>query len=121
MCFIPPGFLVETVQSNPHLLNESSGSVSHRCLENTVSETSIPVPVLNWPNSMLHTDSAYILLSAALLVLRCFIPLYFLLLWPMFNTTLTIQLASYDNTIINLVKNIHICENMKKNIRSVSL
>ncbi|XP_075885810.1 membrane-associated phosphatidylinositol transfer protein 2 [Nelusetta ayraudi] len=56
--------LVETVQSNPHLLNESSGCgaavvvvASHRCQENTVSETSIPVPVLNWPNSTLHTDT----------------------------------------------------------------
>lgn len=61
--------LVETVQSNPHLLNESSGGggavvvvASHRCQENTVSETSIPVPVLNWPNSTLHTDSVYTML-----------------------------------------------------------
>ncbi|XP_071754255.1 membrane-associated phosphatidylinositol transfer protein 2 isoform X3 [Centroberyx gerrardi] len=40
--------LVETMQSNPHLLLESGGAVSHRCLEGTVSETSIPVPILNW-------------------------------------------------------------------------
>ncbi|KAM6902526.1 LOW QUALITY PROTEIN: membrane-associated phosphatidylinositol transfer protein 2-like [Xenentodon cancila] len=48
--------VVETVQSNPQLLMESS-TASHRCLESTVSETSIPVPVLNWPNSQLHPDT----------------------------------------------------------------
>ncbi|KAJ8415563.1 hypothetical protein AAFF_G00425430 [Aldrovandia affinis] len=39
--------LVETVQSNPQLLTESGGPLSTRCLEG-VSETCIPVPVLNW-------------------------------------------------------------------------
>uniref|UniRef100_A0A8D0DCB9 Phosphatidylinositol transfer protein membrane associated 2 n=1 Tax=Sander lucioperca TaxID=283035 RepID=A0A8D0DCB9_SANLU len=46
--------LVETVQSNPQLLMDSIGAVSHRCQDSTVNETSIPVPVLNW---QLHTDS----------------------------------------------------------------
>ncbi|XP_010875715.1 membrane-associated phosphatidylinositol transfer protein 2 isoform X2 [Esox lucius] len=42
--------LVETMQSNPHLLLESVPlSVPLRCQEGGVSETSIPVPVLNWP------------------------------------------------------------------------
>ncbi|XP_036384056.1 membrane-associated phosphatidylinositol transfer protein 2-like isoform X1 [Megalops cyprinoides] len=39
--------LVETVQSNPQLLMESGVVPSLRCPEG-VSETSIPVPVLNW-------------------------------------------------------------------------
>uniref|UniRef100_A0A8C8IAU6 DDHD domain-containing protein n=1 Tax=Oncorhynchus tshawytscha TaxID=74940 RepID=A0A8C8IAU6_ONCTS len=38
--------LVETMQSNPHLLLES---VPLRCQEGGVSETSIPVPVRSWP------------------------------------------------------------------------
>ncbi|XP_034751942.1 membrane-associated phosphatidylinositol transfer protein 2-like isoform X1 [Etheostoma cragini] len=46
--------LVETVQSNPQLLMDSTGAVSHRCQDSTVNETSIPVPVLNW---QLHTDT----------------------------------------------------------------
>ncbi|XP_071224548.1 membrane-associated phosphatidylinositol transfer protein 2-like [Salvelinus alpinus] len=42
--------LVETMQSNPHLLLESVPlSVPLRCQEGSVSETSIPVPVLSWP------------------------------------------------------------------------
>uniref|UniRef100_A0A7N6FB79 DDHD domain-containing protein n=1 Tax=Anabas testudineus TaxID=64144 RepID=A0A7N6FB79_ANATE len=49
--------LVDTMQSNPQLLLESGGGVSHRCLENTVSETSIPVPVLNTQTSQLHMDT----------------------------------------------------------------
>ncbi|XP_061589842.1 membrane-associated phosphatidylinositol transfer protein 2-like isoform X2 [Cololabis saira] len=49
--------LVETVQSNPQLLMESGSAASHRCLESPISETSIPVPVLNWPNSQLHPDT----------------------------------------------------------------
>ncbi|XP_071754263.1 membrane-associated phosphatidylinositol transfer protein 2 isoform X4 [Centroberyx gerrardi] len=48
--------LVETMQSNPHLLLESGGAVSHRCLEGTVSETSIPVPILNWQASQPPTE-----------------------------------------------------------------
>ncbi|XP_062414904.1 membrane-associated phosphatidylinositol transfer protein 2 isoform X1 [Pungitius pungitius] len=40
--------LVETVQSNPHLLMESVGSISQRYQDSSVTETSIPVPVLNW-------------------------------------------------------------------------
>ncbi|KAM3874039.1 membrane-associated phosphatidylinositol transfer protein 2 isoform 2-T2 [Diretmus argenteus] len=43
--------LVETMQSNPHLLMESGGAVPHRSQEGTVNETSIPVPVLNWQAS----------------------------------------------------------------------
>ncbi|KAM3599976.1 uncharacterized protein V6R79_014959 [Siganus canaliculatus] len=52
--------LVETVQSNPQLLMESAAATaaaSHRCQENTVSETTIPVPVLNWQTSQLHADN----------------------------------------------------------------
>ncbi|XP_047425995.1 membrane-associated phosphatidylinositol transfer protein 2-like isoform X2 [Mugil cephalus] len=50
--------LVETVQSNPQLLAvESSGASSHRFQDNAVNETSIPVPVLNWPTTQLHTET----------------------------------------------------------------
>nr|XP_046230402.1 membrane-associated phosphatidylinositol transfer protein 2-like isoform X1 [Scatophagus argus]XP_046230403.1 membrane-associated phosphatidylinositol transfer protein 2-like isoform X1 [Scatophagus argus]XP_046230404.1 membrane-associated phosphatidylinositol transfer protein 2-like isoform X1 [Scatophagus argus]XP_046230405.1 membrane-associated phosphatidylinositol transfer protein 2-like isoform X1 [Scatophagus argus]XP_046230406.1 membrane-associated phosphatidylinositol transfer protei len=49
--------LVETVQSNPQLLMESGGAASHRCQENAINETSIPVPVLNWQASQLHAES----------------------------------------------------------------
>lgn len=56
-------FLVETVQNNPQLLMESGGAASQRCLENAVSETSIPVPVLNWQSSQLHAESVYLLSS----------------------------------------------------------
>ncbi|KAK2818639.1 hypothetical protein Q5P01_024200 [Channa striata] len=48
--------LVDTMQSNPQLLLESAGAASHRCQESAVSETSIPVPVLNTQTSQLHTD-----------------------------------------------------------------
>ncbi|XP_041825629.1 membrane-associated phosphatidylinositol transfer protein 2-like [Melanotaenia boesemani] len=49
--------LVETVQSNPQLLMESGGTASHRWQDSTISETSIPVPVLNWQTSQLNTDT----------------------------------------------------------------
>ncbi|XP_030006824.1 membrane-associated phosphatidylinositol transfer protein 2 isoform X3 [Sphaeramia orbicularis] len=49
--------LVETVQSNPHLLMESGGAVSHRFQDGFISETSIPVPVLNWQVSQPPTDT----------------------------------------------------------------
>ncbi|KAF4108522.1 membrane-associated phosphatidylinositol transfer protein 2 isoform X1 [Onychostoma macrolepis] len=39
--------LVETIQSNPHLLLESVSCAAQRC-QDGISETSIPVPVLNW-------------------------------------------------------------------------
>ncbi|XP_067253499.1 membrane-associated phosphatidylinositol transfer protein 2 isoform X3 [Chanodichthys erythropterus] len=39
--------LVETIQSNPHLLLESVSFAAQRC-QDGISETSIPVPVLNW-------------------------------------------------------------------------
>ncbi|KAK2887994.1 membrane-associated phosphatidylinositol transfer protein 2-like isoform X3 [Channa argus] len=48
--------LVDTVQSNPQLLLESGGAASYRCQENPVSETSIPVPILNTQTSQLHTE-----------------------------------------------------------------
>ncbi|XP_006804785.1 membrane-associated phosphatidylinositol transfer protein 2-like isoform X1 [Neolamprologus brichardi] len=48
--------LVETVQSNPQLLIESGSTASHRNQESTVSETSIPVPVLNWQTSQSNTE-----------------------------------------------------------------
>ncbi|CAJ1070086.1 membrane-associated phosphatidylinositol transfer protein 2-like [Xyrichtys novacula] len=49
--------LVDTVQSNPQLLLESSGSASLRYHENTGNETSIPVPVLNWQSSQIHSET----------------------------------------------------------------
>uniref|UniRef100_I3KDY9 Phosphatidylinositol transfer protein membrane associated 2 n=1 Tax=Oreochromis niloticus TaxID=8128 RepID=I3KDY9_ORENI len=55
--------LVETVQSNPQLLIESGSTASHRNQESTVSETSIPVPVLNWQTSQSHTESVYFILA----------------------------------------------------------
>uniref|UniRef100_A0A9J7Z241 Phosphatidylinositol transfer protein membrane associated 2 n=1 Tax=Cyprinus carpio carpio TaxID=630221 RepID=A0A9J7Z241_CYPCA len=39
--------LVETIQSNPHLLLESVSCAAQRC-QDGISETSFPVPVLNW-------------------------------------------------------------------------
>uniref|UniRef100_A0A3P8R700 DDHD domain-containing protein n=1 Tax=Astatotilapia calliptera TaxID=8154 RepID=A0A3P8R700_ASTCA len=48
--------LVETVQSNPQLLIESGSTASHRNQESTVSETCIPVPVLNWQTSQSNTE-----------------------------------------------------------------
>ncbi|KAM9338019.1 membrane-associated phosphatidylinositol transfer protein 2 isoform 2-T2 [Symphorus nematophorus] len=48
--------LVETVQSNPQLLMEAGAAVPHR-QENPINETSIPVPVLNWQTSQLHTET----------------------------------------------------------------
>uniref|UniRef100_A0A8C9WK80 Phosphatidylinositol transfer protein membrane associated 2 n=1 Tax=Scleropages formosus TaxID=113540 RepID=A0A8C9WK80_SCLFO len=44
--------LVETIQSNPQLLMESGGTLSLRCQEG-ISETCIPVPVLNWQDGSL--------------------------------------------------------------------
>lgn len=58
--FYPLSGLVETVQSNPQLLIESGSTASHRNQESTVSETSIPVPVLNWQTSQSHTESVYL-------------------------------------------------------------
>ncbi|XP_061763808.1 membrane-associated phosphatidylinositol transfer protein 2-like isoform X2 [Nerophis ophidion] len=51
--------LVETVQSNPQLLMETpvGGGASHRGQESGVHETSIPVPVLNWPSSQHHAET----------------------------------------------------------------
>ncbi|KAK7895506.1 hypothetical protein WMY93_020831 [Mugilogobius chulae] len=40
--------LVETVQSNPQLLMDSGSGLPNRVLDGTITETSIPVPVLNW-------------------------------------------------------------------------
>ncbi|XP_072310438.1 membrane-associated phosphatidylinositol transfer protein 2-like isoform X2 [Eucyclogobius newberryi] len=40
--------LVETVQSNPQLLMDSGSGVANRLQDGTITETSIPVPVLNW-------------------------------------------------------------------------
>ncbi|XP_015234255.1 PREDICTED: membrane-associated phosphatidylinositol transfer protein 2 isoform X3 [Cyprinodon variegatus] len=45
--------LVETVQSNAQLLLDSGPPLSFRCQE-TISETCIPVPVLNWQDSSLR-------------------------------------------------------------------
>ncbi|XP_076019650.1 membrane-associated phosphatidylinositol transfer protein 2 isoform X1 [Genypterus blacodes] len=49
--------LVDTVQSNPQLLMDSGGAVSYRCQDGAVSETSIPVPVLNWQAVQPHTET----------------------------------------------------------------
>uniref|UniRef100_A0A8C6PY94 Phosphatidylinositol transfer protein membrane associated 2 n=1 Tax=Nothobranchius furzeri TaxID=105023 RepID=A0A8C6PY94_NOTFU len=56
--------LVETVQSNAQLLLDSGPPLAFRCQE-TISETCIPVPVLNWQESSLKShggvfmDSSY--------------------------------------------------------------
>ncbi|XP_029998695.1 membrane-associated phosphatidylinositol transfer protein 2 isoform X8 [Sphaeramia orbicularis] len=49
--------LVETVQSNAQLLLDSGLPLSLRCQE-TISETCIPVPVLNWQESSLKATPA---------------------------------------------------------------
>lgn len=107
-------FLVETVQSNPLLLMESSGAASHRCQENTVNETSIPVPVLNWQTSQLHTESVYSLMSVPLSVrLSLHSPcvcwpdaVYFtyfkVKFWFIICIVLTIKSISYDNITLNV-------------------
>lgn len=48
----PPPSVVETVQSNAQLLLDSGPPLSLRCQE-TISETCIPVPVLNWQEGFL--------------------------------------------------------------------
>ncbi|XP_068594872.1 membrane-associated phosphatidylinositol transfer protein 2 [Brachionichthys hirsutus] len=53
--------LVETVQSNAQLLLDSGPSLSFRCQETiseTISETCIPVPVLNWQEGYLKAAAA---------------------------------------------------------------
>ncbi|XP_029296006.1 membrane-associated phosphatidylinositol transfer protein 2-like isoform X2 [Cottoperca gobio] len=49
--------LVETVQSNAQLLLDSGPPLSIRCQE-TISETCIPVPVLNWQEGFLRATPA---------------------------------------------------------------
>ncbi|XP_023266476.1 membrane-associated phosphatidylinositol transfer protein 2-like isoform X3 [Seriola lalandi dorsalis] len=49
--------LVETVQSNAQLLLDSGPTLSLRCQE-TISETCIPVPVLNWQEGSLKATPA---------------------------------------------------------------
>ncbi|XP_034452768.1 membrane-associated phosphatidylinositol transfer protein 2-like isoform X5 [Hippoglossus hippoglossus] len=49
--------LVETVQSNAQLLLDSGHPLSLRCQE-TISETCIPVPVLNWQEGFLKATPA---------------------------------------------------------------
>ncbi|XP_032373006.1 membrane-associated phosphatidylinositol transfer protein 2 isoform X2 [Etheostoma spectabile] len=49
--------LVETVQSNAQLLLDSGPPLSLRC-QDTISETCIPVPVLNWPEGSLKATPA---------------------------------------------------------------
>ncbi|XP_047447797.1 membrane-associated phosphatidylinositol transfer protein 2-like isoform X2 [Mugil cephalus] len=49
--------LVETVQSNTQLLLDSGPPLSLRCQE-TISETCIPVPVLNWQEGFLKATPA---------------------------------------------------------------
>ncbi|XP_029959734.1 membrane-associated phosphatidylinositol transfer protein 2 isoform X3 [Salarias fasciatus] len=49
--------LVETVQSNAQLLLDSGPPLSLRCQE-TISETCIPVPVLNWQEGILKATPA---------------------------------------------------------------
>lgn len=44
--------VVETVQSNVQVLLDSGPTVTFRCQE-TISETCIPVPVLNWQEGCL--------------------------------------------------------------------
>lgn len=49
--------LVETVQSNPQLLMDSGSAGPNRLQDGTITETSIPVPVLNWQVTQPQTDS----------------------------------------------------------------
>nr|XP_057918985.1 membrane-associated phosphatidylinositol transfer protein 2-like isoform X2 [Doryrhamphus excisus] len=50
--------LAETVHSNPQLLMEQPSVVApHRSQEIGMNETSIPVPVLNWPSSQPHVET----------------------------------------------------------------
>lgn len=49
---LPPPSVVETIQSNAQLLLDSGPPLSLRCQE-TISETCIPVPVLNWQEGSL--------------------------------------------------------------------
>ncbi|XP_056322472.1 membrane-associated phosphatidylinositol transfer protein 2 [Danio aesculapii] len=58
--------LVETVQSNPHLLLESVSCAAQRCPDG-ISETSIPVPVLNWQNSAPATAETDVMQSHGLM------------------------------------------------------
>lgn len=53
----PPPSVVETVQSNAQLLLDSVPPLSFRCQE-TISETCIPVPVLNWQEGSLKATPA---------------------------------------------------------------
>lgn len=53
----PPPSIVETVQSNAQLLLDSGPPLSFRCQE-TISETCIPVPVLNWQEGSLKATPA---------------------------------------------------------------
>lgn len=54
----PPPSVVETVQSNAQLLLDSGPPLSFRCQE-TISETCIPVPVLNWQEGCLKATPAF--------------------------------------------------------------
>ncbi|XP_034727637.1 membrane-associated phosphatidylinositol transfer protein 2-like isoform X4 [Etheostoma cragini] len=49
--------LVETIQSNAQLLLDSGPLLSLRC-QDTINETCIPVPVLNWPEGSLKATPA---------------------------------------------------------------
>ncbi|XP_061657185.1 membrane-associated phosphatidylinositol transfer protein 2-like [Syngnathoides biaculeatus] len=65
--------LAEAVQSNPQLLMDSA---LHRSQEMGVNETSIPVPVLNWPSSAdggahISVDAAYPSASPGVPHIRC--------------------------------------------------
>uniref|UniRef100_A0A673ZCE8 Phosphatidylinositol transfer protein membrane associated 2 n=1 Tax=Salmo trutta TaxID=8032 RepID=A0A673ZCE8_SALTR len=55
--------LVETVQSNPQLLLDTGPSLSFRCQE-PISETCIPVPVLNWQEGSLKATPAVLEFAA---------------------------------------------------------
>ena len=61
----PPPLLVETMQCNPHLLVEPVGGGALRFPEGTVTETSIPVPVLNWQAAQPTVDGVSLLLSSS--------------------------------------------------------
>ncbi|XP_069038016.1 membrane-associated phosphatidylinositol transfer protein 2 isoform X9 [Lepisosteus oculatus] len=50
--------LVETVQSNPIILMESSGSLAALRSQEGINETSIPVPVLNWQDGSIKNPAA---------------------------------------------------------------
>lgn len=72
--------LVETVQSNPQLLMDAGCGGPQRLQDGTISETSIPVPVLNWQVTQPQTESKYLLYWSIFNPLFIQVPLYSILI-----------------------------------------